>query len=178
MELSAYQKAVLGFVIERLDVESEIDTLEFSLSGEFEGKYRAIYARLEGASLGSVVTTVPTYSDTVFVGISSGSPRECARLLANLEDYEREGSVALEPGDFVRTPDPSHDVEIYGVVLLRTASLADIEGLPDCETICGRHTRFHFVVPVSEAEAAMRSQQGHDALMEHFAAFSKDVRLL
>lgn len=178
MQLDKYQASVLAFLFEKLPIGDVVDSLEFSLSGSFTGKYRAAHSAIKQSDQPAhVVFTLPTYSHSVFMALTRTRPNETARLLANLEDYEREASLALRFGEVVVTPDQvrSGAETAFAVILLRTATSLDCAGVPDSQELDGKRTSFFLVVPLTKEEWELRHQHGHDALMNKFQADEKEL---
>ena len=177
-QLKKYQASVLSMLFECLPLGDEVDTLEFSLSGTFAGKYRAGHSTIESTDKpAQVVFSLPTYSRSVFLALTRANPIETARVLANLEDYERESSLQLGLGEVVVTPDQvRRDSDTpFAVILLRTATSLDCTNVPDQQDICGQRTLFFLVVPITKGEWDLRRERGHDALMDKFQIDRKDL---
>jgi Suppressor of fused protein (SUFU) len=182
MQLTKYQAALAAFMFDHLPIGEgvDLDILEFSLEGDFFGKYHAAHCSLESfLDSERVVFTLPSFSKSVFVALCRGSAKRVARLLANLEDYERERSIQLGLGEVVVTPDQLVEqigsLEAHAVILLRTATAIDCAQVPDCEIIDGRETSFLLVLPLSAEEYEIRRRLGHDALMDKFQIDGKDI---
>ena len=178
MQLDKYQASVLAFLFERLPIDDDADSLEFSLSSAFRGKYRAVHSEIEFTDQPArVVFTLPTYSNSVFLALTRASATDAALVLANLEDYERESSLQLKLGEVIITPHHallSADTP-QSVILFRTATSLDCAKVPDCQTIEGKPTLFFLVVPLTTEECEFRCQHGHDALISRFQADQKDI---
>lgn len=178
MQLEKYQAAVLAFLFDRLPIGDDVDSLEFSLSGGFAGKYRVAHSAIESADrTARVVFTLPSYSHSVFLALTRTKLNETARILANLEDYERESSMQLGLGEVVLTPEQAQDGgdTPHAVILLRTATSLDCAKVPDSQTIDGRQTLFFLAVPLTKDEWELRRQHGHDALMDQFQDDEKEL---
>ena len=128
MELGQYPAAVLTSVFEAADTSDSVDWFEFSLAGEFAGKF-VVAAAAIGADGEHIIFNLPTYSTDVFVGLTRGYPTDGALILANLEDYERENDLRLRLGEAIVLPTPA--VGQFAVLLLRTTTSADAAGIPD-----------------------------------------------
>ncbi|MBP7336469.1 hypothetical protein [Niveispirillum sp.] len=163
-------------LFEKLPIPGDVDWLDFSLSGDFSGKYVCGYSRIADMN-GYVVFNIPTYGSSVFLALTEGSPKEVALILANLEDYERENNIDLGLGEVVVTPAGSvRDMPVpFAVILLRTASSPICGDVPDQMVIEGKPTRFLFAMPISEKDHQLRREQGHDALMDVFEAEDRDI---
>ena len=178
MKLSIYQAKILSFLFESLPTTDEVDYLEFSLSGSFSGKYRVVHSEIRDVDTPSrIVFNLPTYSQSVFLALTKTNPSETALILANLEDYERETSKALRPGETVVLPNELSSIACapYGLVLLRAATSVDCEAIPDNKDFDERRTSFSLVVPLTKDESEIRNQLGHDALMDEFERSQKQL---
>ena len=176
MHINKYQSGILNIIFSNMNISDEINSLEFSLSGSFDGKYLCAYSNLSD-ELDYVVFNIPSYSNSVFFGLSRNNPRDVALALANLEDYEREKKSKLGLGEFILMPNNYAEYRNipFGVILLRTATSIDCAGVPDYLIVEGNRTSFFLAVPLSEEEYQIRAQQGHDALMDSFEANQKDI---
>ena len=178
VKLPAFQAAVLVHIFEKAPVADTADTLDFRFRGEFTETFYAAHVALNEASgylNSSLVLTLATHSDIVFMGVTESRQVEVARALGSLEDYDRE-SRAISTGDVVRTPDPHFAaLGLHAVVLLRPAVLSGFEVFGDCWTIKNRHLRFVLALFLTEEEYSFRKSQGHDALMDRFSEESRSV---
>lgn len=172
MELEKYQAAVLATVFERTDIGDSVDWFQFALSGDFGGKFIAAAAPV-GTNGEHIVFNLPTYSTDVFVALTDKDPKIAALILANLEDYERENGLLLRLGEAVVIP--SSMKTPFAVLLLPTATLVDVSGLPDTTEIAGQQTAFLLAVPLSKDEYELRSACGHDCLIDHFERTGKTL---
>jgi len=112
----------------------------------------------------------------VFVALTDKDPTIVARILANLEDLEREKGLHLHPGEAIIIPDASPaSGGPYAVLLLRTATLTDAAALPDTTEIAGRFTSFSLAIPLHKAEHDFRAEHGHDELMSQFEKDGKGL---
>ncbi|WP_175672660.1 suppressor of fused domain protein [Burkholderia ambifaria] len=180
MKLDQYQAAVLTFLFVKLPISNDVDTLEFSLSSEFSGKYRVAHSRIESSDPAMrLVFILPHYTRSVFVALTRTRLNETARILANLEDYERESSMQLGLGEIVVTPDQELEgTDIpHAVILLRTATSLDCAGAPDRHTLDGKETQFYLVVPLTKDEWELRRRHGHNALIDKFQDEGKELSI-
>lgn len=178
MTLDKFQAAVTAALFERLPISDDIRTFEFSLFGDFPGAFRAGCATLDtGIEQVEIVFNLPSYSDSVFLAVNESDPRVTARLLANLEDYERERGLQLKLGDsVVLSHENGSDGNLpFALILLRTASSLDLLTVPDRLAIGGREARFFLAVPLSEPEWLVRREKGHDALIDRFVKHDKSL---
>lgn len=176
MKLSRYQSQILVSLFEKLPIPGDVDRLEFSLSGDFSGKYVCGYSRVADTDA-YIVFNIPIYGSSVFLALTERSPKQVALILANLEDYERENNIDLGLGEVVVTPTGSvRDMSVpFAVILLRTATSPICGDVPDHMMVDGRPTRFLFAMPISEKDHQLRREQGHDALMDIFEAEDRDL---
>jgi hypothetical protein len=176
MELNKYQANLVTKLFSDLHIGDDISSLEFSLSGEFSGKYRAAFHTLAEGD-GYIVFNTPVYGSSVFIGLAESDPKAAALILANLEDYERENSLKLGLGEVVVMPnDLKNDgKDLFGVILLRTASSLECSDVPDKAMIQEIETSFFLAVPISRQEYEIRRERGHDVLMDVFEKDRKDV---
>lgn len=178
MPINKHQASILAFLFDRLPIGDDVDSLEFSLSGVFKGKYHAAHAAIESEDQEvRIVFTLPSYSSSVFLALTRTRPGETARLLANLEDYERESSLGLGLGEVIKTPQlAQRDPETpFSVILLRTTTSLDCAEVPDRQEIDGKPMSFFLAVPLTKAEWELRRQFGHDALMDKFQTEGKQL---
>jgi Suppressor of fused protein (SUFU) len=178
MKLEKYQASVLAFLFDSLPIGDDVDSLEFSLSGGFAGKYCVAHSAIKSSDQSArIVFTLPSYSQSVFFALTRTKLNDVARILANLEDYERETSMPLGLGEVVLTPEQiQHGVSnTHAVILLRTATSFDCARVPDSKVIDGKQTLFFFVVPLTKDEWELRRQRGHDVLMNWFQDNEKEL---
>lgn len=177
VSLDKTQASILRYLFDKLPIGESVETLEFQLSGTFSGRFYAAFADLTAPSAGYVVFTLPTRGFHVFLGLTREKHREVARILANLEDYERDNRVELKFGEVVMTPEEAsrHSGSPFAVILLRTATALDISAVPD-RTRIGRDTiSFFSAVPITKAEYEYRKDAGHDALLDRFQSKGKQL---
>ena len=178
VQLNKYQASVVAYLFDMLPIGEEVDTLNFSLSGDFIGKFNAAYSKIkEQTAEIYIVFNIPSYSRSVFLALSKSNPKITARLLANIEDYERESEVELGFGDVVVLADQAGQDKNtpFAVILLRTATAIDIKNIPDNLAIKDKETLFFLAVPLAENEYNLWRQQGHDALMDLFISDNKEL---
>lgn len=169
MQLDKYQAAILEMLFETTAVGESVDVLRFALSGDYPGEY-VVAAAPVGNEGEHIALNLPRHSTAgVFVALTDKDPNIVARILANLEDLERERGLHLHPGEAVIIPDASPaSGGPYAVLLLRTATLTDVAALPDTIEVAGHFTSFSLAVPLSKAEHDFRAEHGHDELLSRF----------
>ena len=168
--------ALIQFVSSCVDVAEEFETIGFSLQGAFDGDFCAIAAKLQ-ANVGSLVLALPRNSAHVFVALTHGNTHEVARLLANVQDCERQaGRPVLEGEAIIFEPvADTADEAPCALLLLSVATSVDLARLPKVAAINGKAVHFQLVMLVTGAEMRIREQGGHDALMDHFAEADRSL---
>ena len=177
-DLNQTQAAILAFLFDKLPIGLEVETLNFCLAGNFSGKFHSAVGTIDGSEQdGEIVFSVPSYTNDVFLALTHKNKHQVARVLANVEDYERENHCELDHSDvvLVRAIVGEADLERYGVLLIRTATSPELIAVPDTMNIAGREVRFFLAVPLTRDEYIYREQFGHDALMDMFSEKSKSL---
>lgn len=164
--LTKDQAAVLSFVLENVEAREEVQLFSFHLSGEPGSPFYAAVLGIGVDEVGReirVVVSLPVQSQGVFLAVTARMGREVARLLANLEDYERETARTLRPLESVVTDGPG---DIKALFLLRTASHSALVGIPDDAEINFRKRSFSLVIGLSEAEYRCKLNCDVNALLD------------
>jgi hypothetical protein len=162
-------------MFEQTAIADPLETFRFSLSGDFSGQFCVAGGRV-GEDGEHVVFNLPTYSTSVFIALSDDSPLNTGLILANLEDHERESGAQLALGEVVIIPrGAAQPIAPYAVLLLRTATLADVARVPDRAEIAGHPTTFFLAVPLTKAEYDYRAEHGHDALLDLLETENKSL---
>lgn len=171
MKIDENQAAILTFLFEKLPIGKSVSTLDFPLSGAYSDRHYVAYANLTSSSdSGTVVFTLPKDTKAVFLALTKENQRHTARLLANLEDYERENEMELKLGEVIIVPDSeAHTSQLpFAVILLPTATSLDCAKVPNVHEINGQLVNFLLAVPLTKDEWTIRNRNGHDALIQHF----------
>ena len=168
---------MLSYIFDRLPIDDAIDTLSFSLSGNFRGNFYSGIGVVEGKSSDRIVFSIPQYNDSVFFALTRSDASHVARILANLEDYERETGNKLNFGEIIDIPASNEKMDdlCSSVMILRTATAPYLRNVPDKEVIGGNEINFLFAIPLSRDEVIFRNNFGHDRLMDEFAKTSKNI---
>ena len=180
-QLDRLQNSVVTMMFDCVQLHDPVEPLEFGLTGDFGGLFCACIGTPEDVDEAVfVVFTLPRYGSTVFLGLTRGKEREVARLLANLEDLERERSRALGVGETI-------GLDIGGVlgkafpppavILLPVATSSLLSRLPPKADLAGREVRFALAVPLSEQELRCLNAEGLDALLDLFQQTEKSLFL-
>lgn len=179
MRLNELQAQVVAYLFEQLPLEDPVDTLDFSLNGEFKERFVCIEAGVQGtASDTSLVASLPSYSNTVFIAFTRGHGRETALVLANLEDYLRETRRTLAAGDVLVLPADQAAtgcVAPYAVMLMHTHVSPELENLPGALDLPAGAVNLFVALGLDEQEHICLKEQGFNVLMDQFAASGKDL---
>jgi hypothetical protein len=179
--LNKLQYAVVSVLFEQLKLRDPVTPLEFTLSGDFHGEFNAVIGIPEEVDEpGFLVATLPRYTNTVFVALTRGREMEVARLLANLEDLERENARQLHLGEVVSHPDDRAGTEFlpYATILMPVAISALLSSIPQVAMLDGREIRFVMALPISQKELECRNTKGHDAMIDMFQQEEKSLFFL
>jgi len=177
VKLPRFQAAVLAKVFDSAPIHEEAVTLEFKLSDSAD-VFHVAYARLTdeaGYRDSYLVFSLASVANRVFMTVTAGRPREVARALANLEEYDRQTS--LSGGSVIRVPDQFFGTHgLTAVLLLRPSTLNGFDDVEDSSEVQGRRLDFSLTLFLTEAELEFKRLHGHDALMSRFDAEGRDVR--
>ncbi|MBP8019446.1 MAG: hypothetical protein KAY82_05365 [Hylemonella sp.] len=176
--LDKLQHAIVSLFFECLKLHDPVTPLEFSLSGDFRGKFNAVVGVLDTDDENAmVVATLPRYSKTVFIGLTRSGELDLARLLANLEDLERENTKPLVLGEVIGHPmaPGESDTSPFATILLPVATSAILRNLPPIAVFDNQEIRIVFVLPLSRGELECRNVLGHDAMIDMFQREGKSL---
>jgi len=169
------QAAILSYLFDHLPIGDQVSTLDFSLTDSSISRCYAAYARIVDAEDELyAVFNLPGDTGAVFLGLAYANAPEVARVLANLEEFEAANQKQLNWGGVLSIGNAATSV-LPGVALLRTASADEFRDVPDRAVVQGQELRFFLVAPLDANELSHRQRLGHDALMDKFAAESKDI---
>jgi hypothetical protein len=174
MNLRSMMLAQLAKVLPFVDL---IETRSFFLEGSDEEFFTAYGEAVLDDDRVSIVFNVPSSTDSVFIAITRKAEEDVCRIVANLEDYEREKSICLTAGDVVILPEGRVDIHTYpyAAILLRTESSPILASLPDEAIVGGVLRKFYLTVPLNNSEYKFRLKFGHDDLMERFDSENKHL---
>jgi len=179
VKLNELQAQVLAYLFENLSLEDPVDTLDFTLSGEFTGRYICIEAKVQGTETdSSLVANLPSYSNTVFITFTRGRARQAALILANLEDYLRETQRALAEGDVVVLPACQADLDHsspHAVMLMNTKVSPELQDLSGVLTLRSGAVNVFYALGLNQQEYECLNAQGFDTLMDQFVESGKDL---
>ncbi len=176
--LNKLQYAIVSLLFEYAKLRDPVTPLEFTLSGDFLGKFNAVVGVVEDVDEAVfLVATLPRYTNTVFVALTRGQEMEVARLLANLEDYERENMMHMQLGEVAGQPHASEVAEFipHATILMPIATADILQSIPPVTTITGQEVRFMLVLPLSKKELECRNTLGHDAMIDMFQKEGKSL---
>ncbi len=176
--LSKLQYSIVSLLFEHARLQDPVTPLEFSLSGGFRGQFNAIVGSLENVDEpASLVATLPRYTTTVFLALARSREVDVARLLANLEDLERDNSKLLHIGEVIGHPNEPMSAEFppYATILMPVATSALLRSIPQVTTLIGQEVRFVIALPLTQKELECRNTQGHDAMIDMFQREGKSL---
>jgi hypothetical protein len=180
--LPRYQAGVLAYMLNAAPIKDPADILEFRLAGPFRELFYAAHSQLglsskEGLSL---VFTLATYSGRVYMTLVNDHVRQVARVLANLEDYDRERGVELQFGDSILLPDDAFLKQQgrAGALLLDVPDFPGFDGFPEQVTLLGKNINFSMVVFITSEEYSFKKKNGLDGLVQRFIETDRDLTSL
>lgn len=179
--LNKLQYAIVSLLFEHAKLQDPVTPLEFTLSGDFRGQFNAVIGALENVDEAAfLVSTLPRYTSTVFVALTRSREVEVARLLANLEDLERENTKLLHLGEVIGHPDEPVATEFppYATILMPVTTSVLLRSIPQVTTLAGQEVRFVMALPLSQKELECRNTQGHDAMIDMFQREGKSLFFL
>lgn len=181
VSLDKLQYAVVSLLFEHAGLCDPATPLDFTLSGEFQGRFSALVGVLENVDDSAfLVATLPRYTSTVFLALTRSREIEVARLLANLEDLERENEKVLQLGEVVGHPADPVDSEFppFATILMPVATSTLLRSIPQVATLNGQEVRFVLALPLSQRELECRNKRGHDAMIDMFQQEGKSLFFL
>ncbi len=125
-----------------------------------------------------IVFTIPVETTSIFITVTDGDVSLVRRVLANLEEMERDGTV-LGVGEVVRFE--GSDLEQHGiaaVVLLPLSVSGILCGLEETFEHEERSYCFYLVAFLSLAEYGIWKAHGQEKLMSHLDNVDKDLLTL
>jgi hypothetical protein len=176
--LNKLQNSIIVLLFEHAKLRDPATPLEFTLSGDFGGQFNAVIGDLEDVDEASfLVATLPRYTSTVFVALTRSREREVAKILANLEDLERENAKPLRVGAVISHPGSAAASEFPpNATLLMPVNISGVlSSIPPVAALAGQEIRFVMALPLSQKELERRNTQGHDAMIDMFEQDGKSL---
>lgn len=176
--LNKLQNSIIVLLFEHAKLRDPVTPLEFALSGDFDGQFNAVIGDLQNVDQASfLVATLPRYTSTVFMALTKGRELEVAKLLAHLEDLERENAKPLRFGAVIRHPgDPAvTEFPPPATILMPVTISGVLSSIPQVTTLGGQEIRFVMVLSLSQKELDCRNTQGHDAMIDMFEQNGKSL---
>jgi hypothetical protein len=165
-------------LFEAVGLQEPVTPLSFSLAGDFKDQFQAVVAHPENTDEPAVIVcSLPRHADTAFMALTKSREFEVARLLANLEDLEREQCARIEVGrtvGFGSAADPS-GFPPAAVIVFPVSVSALLSEVPEEMIVDGKSTRFVLVLPLNQEELACRNKHGQDALIDMFQREGKSL---
>jgi Suppressor of fused protein (SUFU) len=179
LTLDRLQHSVVSLLYDQVHLHDPVTPLDFTLAGSFPGRFYACIAAPENVDEPvSLVFTLPKYGRTVFLGLTRSKAVEVARVLANLEDLERDEAKSLKAGEtigFGQTSVAEAEFPPAAVILLPVSTSDLLSGLPDETALVGEQVRLLLAIPLSQRELRCRNETGHDALIDLFQREGKSL---
>jgi hypothetical protein len=166
-----------GEVVSRvLDNEHAADEAElFTLTGRDDRTFHQAVARIIPDDDLLIVLTVPAETTSIFITVTDGEQALVRRILANLEEMERDGT-SLSTACVVRLEDETLEQHgVAGVTLMPLSVSGILCGMEETFEHQQRVYSFHLVVFLSFAEYAIWKAHGQEQIAAHFDEVDKDL---
>jgi len=177
--LNEKQKKVLAYVYNALGLTGDVDYFEskFDVSGK---NFVVIHGVLTIDSLGAMnlLFNLPLDTNFVFLAIAEDNFSEAARILANVEDYQRSTGREIKFGETMGldgTFPSALSQEASALIFLPCGVSLDLKPLTDDLLLDDEKLRFFLVVPITDEEIRIRHEQGFDALFSRWDEVGKNI---
>jgi hypothetical protein len=177
IELPAAQAAILTYMYHEAPVTGEAQLLQFTLDETNDPFYAAaiLLRPLQGLELCSLVMTLGSYAPRIFFAVTQTRAFPLARMLANLEDLERQMG-ALEAGHIVNFEGGDEEWNDYtAALLLPPNAMGGFAAFPEEHRFRDARFTFSLVTPLTRDEIAFRESQGHEALLQRMTEQRRDI---
>jgi hypothetical protein len=171
------QNQVLVYLLEHAPVAEKAEIYYFSFEPEPKRRYYVAAAELVGTDPGlSLVFTLASHSNWVFLTITDAPPRKIAALFAELEDF----ASTEKPVDHSHTLriESNALAEEHGRVAMLLLPASVSLYLPDFPAeipLEGGACRSAFVAFLSADEYQTKLEHGFDALLDQFESKNRDL---
>jgi hypothetical protein len=175
--------AVVNHVFSACEFTTQVRFSELRFDGDQFGYTIAISTdfedRLEGEELSepeSLIFNVPFATPHVFILITDGAQERVARIVANLEQYERQGRH-LTGDSFIALDNDSYLLEHdkVGALFLPVSDSFYLDRLQPTLNVGGRSLHFLYVVFLNELESHLLHEKGRDALFEKWLEHGRGI---
>ena len=175
--------AVVNHVLSACEFTTQVRFSELSFDGDQLGYKIAISTdfedRLDGEELSepeSLIFNVPLTTPHVFILVTDGAQERMARIVANLEQYERQGRH-LTGDSFIALDNDSYllDHGKVGAVFLPVSDSFYLDRLQPTLGVDGRCLHFLYVVFLNEVESHLLHENGRDALFEKWVEHGRGI---
>ena len=168
MELNQFENALVVFMFEVMKVNGSVEYYEY------EGGYKAA-TLLVGDEKDPLhlIFSFPNESDDCYLMLSDGNPRELAKLMASLQEYN-EGEAHLCTGHTVPSESKYMEESGWAAFLLSSPQIT-YSSFPELNIFSGRKIMFHMAIPITEEERELKISSGLDALIDEFEEKERDV---
>jgi hypothetical protein len=164
--------AILSALIDERYFEDECD--KYSVDRGDGSKRNLAVCKSKFDDAVKLVCTLPAVTKNIYVTVTEGDAKIVRRVLAVLEDFERDDAVRL--GNVLLVDDPDLRANhICGVILLPGNVFNVLDHLPGKLTIDSVEYQFIAVVFLTNEENEIRRTRGHDALMDYWTEIDKDL---
>jgi len=157
-----------------MDLESLEDKVKMIGFEDKECSFECAYIKAIDDDNIHVVFNLPIYSDKWFLTVSDGNPDEIAKVIAHLEEVDKDKSA--NKNDVIRFD--TEYLRIHGII---GVLLLDVKVSPVFEGF-GSHVEYGknkvyplLVVFLSQKEYEIWKNDGHDKLMDYFDLHDKDL---
>lgn len=181
LRLDNRQLEILKYVYSALKMQGDVDYFESRLDVDGES-FVVIHGILAIADLGTmnVLFNLPTKTSTVFLAIAENSLAEVARILANVEDYQRANGRHIGFGETMGLDGtfPSiFTLQASALIFLPCSVSLDLQPLTDDFLLDDEKMTFVLVVPITDDDIRIRHEQGLDALFSRWDEVGKNIMI-
>lgn len=181
LRLDNRQLEILKYVYSALKMQGDLAYLESRLDVDGEN-FVVIHGFLAIADLGTmnVLFNLPTKTSSVFLAIAENSFAEVARILANVEDYQRATGRRIAYGETMDLDGTWPSLlaqEASALIFLPCSVSLDLEPLTDDFLLDDETVTFALAVPVTDDDIRIRHEQGLDVLFSTWDEVGKDIMI-
>ena len=175
--------AVVNHVLGACEFTTQVRFSELEFDGDQLGYTIAISTdfedRLEGEALSepeSLIFNVPLTTPHVFILVTDGTQDRIARIVANLEQYERH-ERHLTGDSYIALENDSYLLEHgkVGALFLPASDSFFLDRLQPTLDVGGRSLHFLYVVFLNELESHVLHENGRDALFEKWFEHGRGI---
>ncbi len=173
------QLEILKYVYSAINMQGYFAYFESRLDVDGES-FVVIHGFMAIADLGTmnVLFNLPTKTSSVFLAITENRFAEVARILANVEDYQRANGRPIGFGETMGLDGTFPSMlpqEASALIFLPCSISLDLEPLTDDFLLDGEKVKFALVVPITDDDIRVRHEQGLDALVSRWDEAGKNI---